>query len=340
MVKKALLGLLGIVIVLAVWQFDLIRYGLRQATGQLSIIYNAQPIEDYLNDPAVSDSVKQKLKFVGEVRQFAVSHLGLSDTDNYTEMYDQHGQPVLWVVTGCEPFSFTPYLWKFPMLGEVPYKGFFKKEYADYEFEQIKNKGLDAGMRTVGGWSTLGWFKDPILSEMLNRNYGDLANLIIHELVHATIFVKDSVEFNENLASFIADKGTLVYLQKEYGDSSLVYKQYVQELADEKIFVNHILSGYNALDSLYKSITDDTINEKLAKKNLLIKKIMNELDTLTLSNPEYIESVKGYQPNNTYFMSFQRYQSKQGILDKIYNNEFDKNLINFVLFIKQKHPSL
>lgn len=340
MVKKALLVLLGVVIVLGIWQFDLIRYGWRQASGQLSIVYNARPIEDYLNDPAVSDSVKQKLKFVEEVRGFAVSHLALSDTDNYTEMYDQHGQPVLWVVTGCEPYSFTPYLWKFPLLGEMPYKGFFKKEYADHEFKIIKNKGLDAGMRTVGGWSTLGWFKDPILSEMLNRNYGDLANLIIHELVHATIFVKDSVEFNENLASFIAEKGTLIFLQQVYGGSSTVYKQYVEELADEKIFVNHILRGYNALDSLYKNITDLPEDEKLSQKNLLVDKIMSELDTLALSNQKYIEGVKGYQPNNTYFMSFQRYQSKQGTLESTYNNEFDQNLINFVLYIKEKHPSL
>ncbi len=42
---------------------------------------------------------------------------------------------------------------------------------------------------------------------MLNRSEGDLANLIIHEMSHATIFVKDSVDFNENLATFIGDRG-------------------------------------------------------------------------------------------------------------------------------------
>ena len=86
---------------------------------------------------------------------------------------------------------------------------------ADKEMELLKEAGYDVGMRTVGGWSTLGWFKDPILSNMLNRSYGDLANLIIHELVHATIFVKDSVEFNENLASFIGDQGAKLFLKRK-----------------------------------------------------------------------------------------------------------------------------
>jgi predicted aminopeptidase len=340
MVKRIIFGLLGIVALLAIWQFDLIRYGIRQASGQLSIIYNARPVEEYLNDPTVSDSVKMKLEFIGDVRAFAISNLHLSDTDNYTTMYDQGGMPVLWVVTGCEPYSFTPYEWKFPFLGSVPYKGFFKKEYADHEYEIIKSKGLDVGMRTVGGWSTLGWFKDPILSEMLDRDYGDLANLIIHELVHATIFVKDSIEFNENLASFIADKGTLIYMKERYGDSSVVYRQYIEEVEDEKTFVNHMLHGYNVLDSLYKKITDLSIVTKSSKKSLLINKVMNGLDTLTFNNNNYTERVKGYQPNNTYFMSFQRYQSKQGMLDSIYQKQFDQNLVNFILFLKDKHPSL
>jgi predicted aminopeptidase len=64
---------------------------------------------------------------------------------------------------------------------------------------------LLSGIQEVG--QRLGWFTDPILSKMLMRSEGDLANLIIHEMSHATIFVKDSIEFNENLATFIGDRG-------------------------------------------------------------------------------------------------------------------------------------
>ncbi|MEQ8476181.1 aminopeptidase [Fulvivirga sp.] len=340
MKKQIGLIVLIIIAILVIFNFDLIRYGIRQASGQLHIIYNARPVEEYLNDSTVSQEVKDKLKLVDDVKSFAHERLHLAETDNYTEMYDQQGQPVLWVVTGCEPFSFQPYQWTFPVLGSVPYKGFFKKHLADQELEEIKGKGLDAGMRTVGGWSTLGWFNDPILSEMLSRSNGDLANLIIHELVHSTIFVKDSVEFNENLASFIADKGTLIYMSEKFGADSDEMKNYVNEENDNKKFIRHMLSGYDILDSLYQSFEGVSEERKLRQKEEVIKSIINNLDTLKLYNDNRLSNFKGFVPNNTYFMSFKRYQSKQGKLDSLFNKEFDQELVNFIEYLKNKHPYL
>lgn len=340
MKKRIGLIVLIIIAILVIFNFDLIRYGIRQASGQLHIIYNARPVEEYLNDSTVSQEVKDKLKLVDDVKSFAHERLHLAETNNYTEMYDQQGQPVLWVVTGCEPFSFQPYQWTFPVLGSVPYKGFFKKHLADQELEEIKGKGLDAGMRTVGGWSTLGWFNDPILSEMLSRSNGDLANLIIHELVHSTIFVKDSVEFNENLASFIADKGTLIYMSEKFGADSDEMKNYVNEENDNKKFIRHMLSGYDILDSLYQSFEGVSEERKLRQKEEVIKSIINNLDTLKLHNDNRLSNFKGFVPNNTYFMSFKRYQSKQGKLDSLFNKEFDQELVNFIEYLKNKHPYL
>ncbi|MEQ9168825.1 MAG: aminopeptidase [Fulvivirga sp.] len=340
MKKRIGLIVLIIIAILVIFNFDLIRYGIRQASGQLHVIYNARPVEEYLNDSTVSQEVKDKLKLVDDVKSFAHERLHLAETDNYTEMYDQQGQPVLWVVTGCEPFSFQPYQWTFPVLGSVPYKGFFKKHLADQELEEIKGKGLDAGMRTVGGWSTLGWFNDPILSEMLSRSNGDLANLIIHELVHSTIFVKDSVEFNENLASFIADKGTLIYMSEKFGADSDEMKNYVNEENDNKKFIRHMLSGYDILDSLYQSFEGVSEERKLRQKDEVIKSIINNLDTLKLYNDNRLSNFKGFVPNNTYFMSFKRYQSKQGKLDSLFNKEFDQELVNFIEYLKNKHPYL
>jgi predicted aminopeptidase len=339
-IKKIIFGFIGIFIILIIWNFDMIKYGIRQGIGQYNIVHNARPVEDFLNDPNVSDDIKQKLNYVADVRSFANSVLHLSDTDNYTEMYDQKGEPVLWVVTGCEPYSFKPYEWQFPFLGKVPYKGFFKKGYAETEAELLKSKGFDTGIRTVGGWSTLGWFKDPILSEMLNRNHGELANLIFHELVHATVFIKDSVEFNENLASFIADKATLLYLEKNFGIESEYYQEYQNDNKDDKLFVNHMLRGYKKLESLYTDMENDDPGKKKISKSILIETIMSELDTLSFKNRNFLINLKGYHPNNTYFMSFKRYQSKQEKLEALYHDEFDEDLINFVKYLKNKHPSL
>ncbi|MEQ8925355.1 MAG: aminopeptidase [Fulvivirga sp.] len=316
---------------------ELIIYGLRQGKGQWHIVYYAKPVEDFLSDTTVDQSTKDKLKLVQDVRKFCVADLGLSDTENYTEMFDQQGEPVLWVVTACEPFNFIPYQWKFPVVGTVPYKGYFEERLAFEEAERLKELGLDTNIRTVGGWSTLGWFKDPILSEMLLRSDGDLANLIVHELVHATIFVKDSVEFNENLASYIGDKGAELYLKSSGNENGLT--EYIRSKEDQQKFVNHILRGFQKLDSLYTKNAKASIEVKKSLKTELIDSIMSSLDTLTLNDLNYLNKLNGYQPNNAYFMSFKRYRAKQPQLDSLYTVQFDSNLINFIQYFKNQYAA-
>ena len=338
MIKKIGGALLILLIILMGWHHKLVYYGLVQGKGQLSIIWNAKPVQSFLDDPSTPDSVRQKLLFIEEVRQFAIHELNLNDTDNYTTMYDQKGKPILWVVTGCEPYAFEPKKWDFPVVGEVPYKGFFIQDMADNEMVELERQGYDVGVRTVGGWSTLGWFTDPILSNMLGRSYGDLANLIIHELVHSTIFVKDSVDFNENLASFIGDRGTEIFLEKYYRDSHAV--AYANELQDELKYTEHVLRGADKLDSLYSYFEDkDTTGIAVSKRDM-IDEIIQQMDTLSLSRFTFLERLKKRNINNTYFMSFLRYRSKQVPLETLYEEDFNNNLTAFIKHLKGKYPFL
>src|SRR5687768_7458201 len=129
-IKRIFLALLLIVAVLVIAYWDLVVYGVRQAKGQIHIIYNAKPVEEFLADPGFPDSLKQKLLLINEVRRFAIDSLGLKDTKNYRTLYDQNGKEIMWVVTASEPFRLKAKEWTFPVLGSVPYKGFFKKELA------------------------------------------------------------------------------------------------------------------------------------------------------------------------------------------------------------------
>lgn len=206
--KRILLALLFMIVLLIIAYWDLIIYGIRQGKGQLNIVWNAKPVDEFLKDPDFPDSLKAKLTLINEVRKYAIDSLGLKDTKNYKTLYDQKGREIMWVVTACEPFRLKAKEWVFPVLGAVPYKGFFNEQRAIDLKKELEQQGWDVSIRNPGGWSTLGWFTDPILSKMLERSVGDLANLIIHEMSHATIFVKDSIDFNENLATFIGDRGT------------------------------------------------------------------------------------------------------------------------------------
>jgi predicted aminopeptidase len=340
--RRILLALLGILIILVVIYHDLVLYGLRQASGQFNIIWNAKPVEEFLADPGFPDSLKTRLRLIDEVRSFAIDSLGLKDTENYRTMYDQKGKEIMWVVIASMKYKLEPKEWEFPILGAVPYKGFFNEKLAVKLRDELEKEGWDVIVRNPGGWSTLGWFTDPILSKMLNRTEGDLANLIIHEMSHATIFVKDSVDFNENLATFIGDRGTERFLIHKYGADSEQYRNYMAEDRDYLRYVDHMLRAGHILDSLYSSMHEtDPEGERKMKKEQLIAKIVETMDTLSLElTKKPSERFKDNLPNNAYFINFRQYQASQDVFFEEWASVFDKDLRRYIRYLSEKHPFL
>jgi predicted aminopeptidase len=337
--KKVILGFLILLVVLFALYHELIIYGIRQGIGQGKILWYAKPVEEFITDTNFPDSLKTKLHLIAEVRKFAIDSLGLNDTDVYKKMYDQQGKPVLWVVQACEPFSLESIKWKFPLIGAVPYKGFFEEARALSLRDELESKGFDVMVRNPGGWSTLGWFNDPILSNMLKRSEGDLASLIIHEMVHTTVFIKDSIDFNENLANFIGDLGATEFLKYKFGKDSKQYKEYYYEDDDYTLFAEHMLRGTKSLDSLYKSYnTAQTKEEKVKAKEEQIKKIVLALDTLSLRLVEKpSERFMKRLPNNAYFMSFVHYEAKQNFFEEECNAKFNGDLKQYLGYLKKKY---
>jgi predicted aminopeptidase len=340
MVKKILLLTSAFLLTLIIWQWQLVGYGIRMGWGQLKIIWGAKPVEIFLTDPNFPDSLKTKLRLIEEVRKFAIDSLGLKDTKNYRTLFDQRGQELMWVVQACGPFELKPKLWHFPIVGDLPYKGFFEKEKALTERKKLMDENYDVSIRNPGGWSTLGWFTDPILSDMLKRGDGDLAGLIIHEMVHATIFIKDDADFNENLASFIGDTASYNFLAHKYGKASKQYVQYLHEDQDYRVYSRHILRGTIKLDSLYKTFSETELFEaKKEKKKQMIERIVASIDTLSLYEKRSNKASK-WLPDNTYFMSFHLYQSKQRDFSKELDEKFKGNLHSYIKYLSEKYPFL
>jgi predicted aminopeptidase len=341
-IRRIGLALVILITVLVVAYWDLVVYGIRQASGQLNIIWNAKPVEEFLADPAFPDSLKARLHLIDEVRRFAIDSLGLKDTENYKTMYDQKGKEIMWVVIAARRYKLEPKEWEFPILGAVPYKGFFSERLAKALRDELEKEGWDVIVRNPGGWSTLGWFTDPILSKMLNRSEGDLANLIIHEMSHATIFIKDSVDFNENLATFIGDRGTEQFLIFKYGQDSKEYNDYIAEDADYLKYVDHMLRGGNMLDSLYSTMKDnDPDDEKKIRKEEAIRKIVNTMDTLSLElNTNPSERFRNVLPNNAYFINFRQYQASQDVFFDEWESVFGRDLRKYIRYLSEKHPFL
>lgn len=335
------LSLLLIIIVLGVWQRELVGYGWLQLKGQLKVVNNAIPLEEFLELPTTTEEQKEKVQVILEAKAFAFEKLGINYSDNYSTIFDQEGKPSMYVVTACDPYFFKARMWKFPVVGSVPYKGFFDLEKAREEANRVKEEEqLEVDIRTAGGWSTLGWFKDPVLSNMLNRSEGDLASLIIHELTHGTLFVKDSVTFNENLASFIGDKGAIMFLENKYGEGSREVEEFKESLKDEVTFKNYMLQAAQHLDYAYRAMVEFPINEKEELKAQALEEIRANYDTLTFESELYKDYFKDRTPKNTFFMSMLRYNSQQQELERQLQNDFDGDLLAYLTCLKKRFPSL
>src|SRR5437016_3916838 len=178
-------------------------YLLTQAGGQIDILLHSRGVEEMMADPSVSPAVKEKLRLVGDIKEFGEREMGLTPSSNYTTFYDTAGRPITYIVTACPKDSFRPYTWWFPIVGDVPYKGFFHRDDAVAEARALRAEGYDVRLGSASAYSTLGYFKDPVLSTMLDYPEEHLAALILHELTHGTIYLPGGADFNEGLASFV-----------------------------------------------------------------------------------------------------------------------------------------
>lgn len=350
MLKKILLAVFVILILAGIYYRDLLSYGWMQASGQVKILLNVENVTDVMNDPTFPDSLKARIRLIEEIKQFGIDSLGLTPSKNYTTFYNQHGKPLIWLITASEKYKIEPYKWKFPIIGSFPYKGFFDSTRAVIEERQLIRQGLDTDIGEVSAWSTLGYLKDPILSSMLKRRPGSLANLILHELTHGTLFVKNDLELNENLASFIGDQGAIRFLQFKYGLDSEELRTYEYSKKYNDAYSGHMLRGIARLDSLYETFGKNpavTVHRD-SLKNKLIRTILDDADTLLSGRPTFTNKSgraasrwpDGKLPNNAYFISYQTYKSKQDIFKIEFEQKFGGNIKKYLTWLKEKYPSL
>jgi predicted aminopeptidase len=323
------------------FNYHIILYGLNQLFGQLSLIAQTRPVSQVLNDPDVSDSVKTKLLFIEEVKNFATQQLGLKASNSYQSYYDQKGKPVLWVLTAAPAFNMQPYKWEYPFLGKLSYKGFFNYQSGLQNLLQMQHQGYDADLSPVSAWSTLGWFKDPVLSSMLNKSYGSLAELIIHEMTHQTIYLKGDVALNENLATFVGEKGAELFLIYKYGRQSQFLSAYLNKIADNRIYANYMVASVKILDSLYQApnFLQLSLKEKYLLKYRTIAQIINSTSQLHLKNPERFtwDFSSKKLPNNTYFLSYNDYHAMQDQMTIIYNDSCSASISALINYYQSHH---
>jgi predicted aminopeptidase len=279
-------------------------YLAQAARGEARLLLDARPLDEVLADPATPPRIRALLARVPAIKDYARAQ-GLSATKSY-DRYTDLGRPAAaWLVQACAPLAFVPRRWSFPVVGSVPYLGFFDEAAARRLAAALaEEEGLDVDVRTPRAWSTLGWFRDPVLSTMLppgDAALGELANTIFHESVHATVYVKDQSAFDESLASFVADRLTLPWLVGALGPEAGEVRAWTEAEARGRTRAARLHATWLELDGLYRSTAP--VAEKLAGKAAILAALQAEL---RLPGPINNATLAGYRTYDTGAEAFER----------------------------------
>jgi predicted aminopeptidase len=199
-----------------------ISYFAHAACEEGHLLWNRRPITEVLQKqkPDISPAIRRRLETVLAVRKFAADDLGLRVGGAYETVTAVDQNAVVWVVMASPRDSLSPYLWWFPIVGYVPYRGYFKKARAETEARTMEAQGYDTFVRPAIAFSSLGFFNDPVLSNLLELNRVELAGVLIHELFHRTFFLKSDVMFDESSANWIGNRGAVDFFTKIEGPNS------------------------------------------------------------------------------------------------------------------------
>lgn len=302
--------------------------------GQIQILNRRQKIEDAIQKGKVSQAQKKKLELVLEVRRYAISTLKLKESQSYTKYVDLKRDAVAYNLVVCPKDRLDPYTWWFPFVGRVAYLGFFDKEYALKTKKEFEEEGYDTYLRGVSAYSTLGWFDDPVFSTMLAFRDETLANVIIHELTHGTLYRKGDTMFNEGIATFIGNKGALEFLKEKYGAHSRPYQGALDAQADDLLFSKFISQWRKKLEVYYS--TSQSSEEKILKRETEFLKIKEDFQALKpkLKTSSYLYFDR-LSFNNAIFVAFGQYYEDLSLFEKVWEKHH-RNLLETVEFFKQK----
>ncbi len=289
--------------------------------GELNYLGRAVPIEQGLEDPNLTQDQKDRLAFVIKARDYAEQVVGLNVGSSFRNFVNLGGEGLAWNLSASRKDAIQAYIWNIPVAGPLPYLGFFNYDEAVTERDRLVSEGYDTLLYELDAFSTLGIMPDPVASTVLDRPLPSLADTVMHELLHNTIWNASQTVFNESLATFVGRAGALDFLASEFGPDSEILVDAQNRYHDGDL-VNDFLKQMQAdVQAIY--VTSDSSEEKIARREEVFEaarqRFRSEVQP-TLREPSRYNAYGTLNYNNAFLLVNVRYNNNLHVFEQVHES--------------------
>ena len=230
----------------------------------MSLLWQREDVHEALKSDDISQELKLRLVLSQQVREFALTKLKLPVGDSYTGYSDLKRPYVVWNVYAAPELSFESYTWCYPFLGCLAYRGFYDEARAQRAGKILEDQGYEVKVGGVQAYSTLGFFDDPLLNTFIFKHEVALVELLIHEISHRKLYIKDDTKFNENFATAVATLGAEQWYRSAKNES--LYNEYQKQKRLRQALVDFMLGYKDLLSIIYEDETISKVDKKALKQ--------------------------------------------------------------------------
>ena len=304
---------IGLVLLCLLSGCSTLGYYSQAAQGQTSLLLKRQSVPALLKSSKTSPALRARLETSQTILDFAREHLHLPDHGRYRSLVMTRQRAVVWNVVATPALSLAPLHWCYPIIGCLPYRGYFREAAALRMAARLRSDGSVVNIGGVPAYSTLGWFRDPLLDTFIHWSDGDLANLLFHEQTHGRVWVHGDAAFNESLASFVGNAGVLQWLSARPADLD----RYVNDQAAEARFAR-LLDGLRLrLESVYTSTAGDEVKQQQSATLFADFSLCHAARRDRSGNDRY-DAIIANRLNNAYLAARQTYAEFEPAFDVLF----------------------
>lgn len=296
-------------------------YVMRAAWEEAKILHRREPIARIIADPRTDPVTRAKLQLVLEARAYAKDTLGLNAGQSYTLFSEVHSDTLAMVLSAARKDRFEAHTWWFPIVGRVPYKGFFELRDAEREAAKLEREGFDTYVRPTAAFSTLGYFTDPLLSTLLRYDSLSLANTVVHEILHNEVYLSGQAMWNESFANFVGARGAIDFFCAREGEAGPGCRRARAEWEDDRLFGRFMSDVVERLEAVYDR-PDLAREAKLAERERIFddarRRFREELTPQLKVNT--FASFERTPLNNATLISRRLYYGRLDLFEQVYES--------------------